>query len=233
MAIFINRPALKRTALRSGTGTGSRVLGFCAIRAARCFTSKTPKSRNSRRLPSASSSTMPSRKSCTMSRTSVRRIPVKSAMRSTSSFFVVVPTVTPFSVRGEGPPSTRSATRQPRKCNFGERSVIVNRGNFYRGELAWMWRTWGKSARGLLAFNALAGSHHPDTPIGNHGAFDTPLPDRWIVPTGRRIRSAISSVQTTGKRGTIRPLQTPSRHRMGDHLRRRTATHSQAAKEEY
>ena len=102
MAIFISRPALKRMALRSGTGTGSRVLGFCAIRAARCFTSKTPKSRNSKRLPSASSSTMPSRKSCTMSRTSVRRIPVKSAIRSTSSFFVVVPTVTPFSVLGGG-----------------------------------------------------------------------------------------------------------------------------------
>ena len=111
--------------------------------------------------------------------------------------------------------------------------VLVNQGNSCRGELAGMWRTCGKSAGGLLALNALAGSHDPDPPIGNHGALNPPLPDRWIVPTGRRIRRAVSSIQAAGKGRTVWPLQVPHGHRMGNDLRRRTAADAQAAQEEY
>ena len=117
--------------------------------------------------------------------------------------------------------------------NFDEYEVLVNLGNSYRGELAGMWRTCDESAGGLLALNALTGSHHPNPPIGNHGAFDPPLPDRWIVPTGRRIGRAITSIEPASKGRSVRPLEAPSRHRMGDHLRRRTAADAQAAQEEY
>ena len=89
------------------------------------------------------------------------------------------------------------------------------------------------SAGGLLTLNALASSHHPDPPIGNHGAFDPPLPDRWIVPTGRRIRRAVTSIEPASKSRPIRPLEAPSGHRIGHHLGRRTAANAQAAQEEY
>ena len=58
---FINRPTLNLTVCFSGTSTGSSVLGFWAFRALRILVSKTPKSRNSRRLPLPNSSTIWSR----------------------------------------------------------------------------------------------------------------------------------------------------------------------------
>ena len=51
----ISRPTLNFTMRFDGTSTFSSVRGFCARRAARSFDSNTPNSRNSKRLPAASS----------------------------------------------------------------------------------------------------------------------------------------------------------------------------------
>ena len=90
IASFMSRPTLNLTVFLAGTGTRSSVLGFWAIRGARCLISKTPKSRNSRRLPRASSRMTLFRKLCTVLLTAVRSCPVSTAMRSIKSFFVVV-----------------------------------------------------------------------------------------------------------------------------------------------
>src|SRR2546428_3804731 len=55
---FISRPTLNLTVRFSGTATGSNVFGFWALRALRSLVSKTPKSRNSSRLPRPSSLTI-------------------------------------------------------------------------------------------------------------------------------------------------------------------------------
>ena len=87
---FMIRPTLNFTVRFSGTLTRSRVLGFCAMRAARTLLSKTPKSRNSRRLPCPNSSMISSRKFWMIRLTTTRLLPVLSAIRSMSSFFVTV-----------------------------------------------------------------------------------------------------------------------------------------------
>ncbi len=76
----IRRPALNLTVLLAGTGTRSRVLGFWAMRGALFLTSKTPKSRNSRRLPWAISSMTMSRNSCTICLVSTLFWPVRCAI---------------------------------------------------------------------------------------------------------------------------------------------------------
>ena len=60
---LISRPTLNFTIRLAGTWTCSRVFGFCAVLAARVSVSKTSKSRNSKRLPLASSMITSSEKS--------------------------------------------------------------------------------------------------------------------------------------------------------------------------
>ncbi len=59
---FVSRPALNFTVRLAGTWIRSRVFGFCAVLGAQSRGSKTPKSRNSKRLPLASSEMISSRK---------------------------------------------------------------------------------------------------------------------------------------------------------------------------
>ncbi len=87
---FMRRPTLNLTVRLLGTETRSMVLGFWATRAARSLHSKTPKSRNSKRLPRPSSRITSSRKDWATRLTTTRLMPNWSAIRSINSFFVMV-----------------------------------------------------------------------------------------------------------------------------------------------
>ena len=95
----MRRPALNLTVLFAGTGTRSSVFGFWAMRGARCLTSKTPKSRNSRRFPSAISSMTISRNSWTICFATTLLWPVRCAIWSTRTFLVIVFMVFYLSIR--------------------------------------------------------------------------------------------------------------------------------------
>ena len=87
---LMSRPILNLTVRFAGTSTRSSVLGFCAILAALVLVSKTPKSRNSKRLSLHNSLVTSSRNAWTISLTITLFAWVRSAIRSISSFFVTV-----------------------------------------------------------------------------------------------------------------------------------------------
>ena len=66
MRSFISLPILKKGTFLAGTATASPFLGFLAILASLCFTSKTPKPRSSTRSPLEIASLIVSKKTLTI-----------------------------------------------------------------------------------------------------------------------------------------------------------------------